>query len=131
MTKKSTMTDAQRQLRNEVNQSLERAFETSLKKRGVYAWRTQYSIAEDVGYVYDFAWPAARLVVEINGGLRAADGKSGHKSYTGITRDYKKLNAATSRGWSEFIFHDEAVLDDSAALVVKQFLKAKGYPYEQ
>lgn len=47
---------------------------------------------------YDFAWPAFRIVLEVQGGVYMR-GKSGHSSGTGIARDQEKLNRATVEGW--------------------------------
>jgi very-short-patch-repair endonuclease len=47
-------------------------------------------------YVADFAWPEARVVVEIQGGTWV---KSGHSTGTGIQRDAIKALTAAAGGW--------------------------------
>ena len=46
----------------------------------------------------DFAWPDARVALEIQGGTWAR-GNSGHSSGTGIRRDITKAFLAQSSGW--------------------------------
>jgi very-short-patch-repair endonuclease len=47
-------------------------------------------------YVADFAWPDARVVVEVQGGTWV---KSGHSTGTGIQRDAIKALTAAAGGW--------------------------------
>jgi hypothetical protein len=47
---------------------------------------------------FDFAWPAHRLAVEVQGGIFR--GKAGaHSSPAGITRDCEKISLAASQRW--------------------------------
>ena len=45
----------------------------------------------------DFAWPAPRLLLEVQGGVFS--GKSGHSGIAGILRDCDRANAAAVAGW--------------------------------
>lgn len=54
--------------------------------------------APDRMWRFDFAWPAAKVAVEIEGGLYRRRG--GHVSVNGFMRDCEKYNAATVRGWA-------------------------------
>jgi very-short-patch-repair endonuclease len=47
-------------------------------------------------FVADFAWPDARVVVEVQGGTCV---KSGHSTGTGIQRDAVKSLTAAAGGW--------------------------------
>jgi len=47
----------------------------------------------------DFAYPPAKLLIEINGGTFSR-GLSGHTSGTGISRDCQKVIWAASTGWA-------------------------------
>jgi len=78
----------------------------------------------NIPYIYDFAWPAFSLVVEINGGTHAGDSgkKSGHSTGKGIQRDYKKSNAAVMAGWSPLVFTADDVKNLTAIETVKEFL---------
>ena len=54
---------------------------------------------------FDFAWPWAKVALEIEGGVfgyRTATGKrqaGAHRSVQGVLRDIEKYNAATLDGW--------------------------------
>lgn len=52
-------------------------------------------------FVWDFVHPAARVVVEVNGG-QGQGAASGHGSWRGLHRDAEKANAATALGWQAF-----------------------------
>lgn len=52
---------------------------------------------------FDFAWPAERVAVEIQGGTFAA-GRSAH-SGASIRRDHEKHNLATLHGWRLIYFN--------------------------
>jgi len=47
----------------------------------------------------DFAYPPAKLIIEINGGTFSR-GNSGHSSGTGISRDCQKVLWAAVSGWT-------------------------------
>lgn len=49
-------------------------------------------------HAWDFAWPAEKVAVEINGGTWLA-GRSGHAGGLGAVRDAKKNNIAVLCGW--------------------------------
>ena len=54
---------------------------------------------------FDFAWPAYRVAVEVDGGIfsRGKAGK-GHASGKGIEKDHEKRNAAAELGWRVLVF---------------------------
>lgn len=58
----------------------------------------EYMFHETRKWRLDFAWPAKKIAIEVQGGLWL--GKSGgHTSGWGRARDMEKMNAATVRGW--------------------------------
>ena len=63
---------------------------------------------------YDFAWPEAHILVEINGGTYA---HMGHSTGSGIARDYEKSNLAMLAGWRTFVF-DRRMVEAGTALDV-------------
>ena len=49
---------------------------------------------------FDYAWPASRVAVEVEGIFyRAGQGKSRHQTGKGYAADMEKYNAATELGW--------------------------------
>lgn len=71
-------------------------------------------------YVWDFAIPACRLLIEINGGTWV---KSGHSTGKGITRDYHKSNTAVMLGWNQLTFTADDLHSGDAINLVKKYIK--------
>lgn len=69
----------------------------------------------------DFAWPAERLLVEIQGGVWSP--KSGHSGGTGITQDCERGNAAALAGWRVLRFTPAHVRKGEALRVLGQALR--------
>lgn len=69
-------------------------------------YQRQYPYAVGRKFAADFAWPAARLLVEVQGGVW--NGKA-HGSVEGIVRDIERLNAATLNGWRVLRFTPDDV----------------------
>lgn len=67
----------------------------------------------------DFAWPAQRLAVEINGGTWQA--KSGHNSGRGLRRDWHKTNRLQLAGWLILTFTSDMVRDGTMYTTLKQW----------
>lgn len=73
----------------------------------------QYRIPESKRrFVYDFAWPDKRLLVEVQGGVWVAN--TGHTSGRGITRDCAKVNEAVLQGWRVLLFTADMVTSGEA-----------------
>lgn len=72
-------------------------------------------------YRSDFAWPAERLLVEVEGAIWSS-GKSGHTSGTGVTRDCEKANVATLRGWRTLRFVEKHIRSGQAVRVIAEAL---------
>jgi very-short-patch-repair endonuclease len=58
----------------------------------------QHKFHPDRGWAFDFAWPAAKLAVELEGfGSGFTVGR--HQTYAGFREDCVKYNSAVTRGW--------------------------------
>lgn len=57
---------------------------------------TEVRFAPPRRWRFDFAWPAQKVAVEINGGLYTA---GRHSRGAGQIKDFEKLNAAQIQGW--------------------------------
>ena len=73
----------------------------------------------DSGMEFDFAWPAVRFAVEINGG-QFSGGKSGHGSAKGLRRDARKGNTAQAKGWRLCVLTSDMVTWEGVAQVLEQ-----------
>ena len=71
---------------------------------------------------WDFAWPAHKLLVEVNGGTWQ---KGGHSSGGGIARDYEKLNLANLAGYRCLIFTGEMIHSGEAVDMIAKCLEAE------
>ena len=69
---------------------------------------------------FDFAWPAVKVAVEIEGGTWMP--RSRHTSGAGFAADCEKYNAATVDGWRVLRFTGASVDDESAVAIVRDLL---------
>ena len=61
-------------------------------------------------YRLDFALPAVKIGIEIDGGTWS-EGRTGHNWGVGITRDHEKQNLAVFMGWRIFRFTTDMLAD--------------------
>lgn len=74
---------------------------------------------------FDFAWPWAKVAVELEGLTR--DGRGHHQGFKGYANDCDKYNAAAEAGWTVFRFTHPHLNDDPAGTIerVRRFLEEK------
>ena len=70
----------------------------------------------------DFAFPDARLLAEVNGGIFTKT-KNAHGSITGILADIDRLNTATLAGFRLLRFTPQAVKSGEALQLIERALK--------
>lgn len=70
-------------------------------------------------YRFDFAWPARRLLIEVQG---ATYTRGAHSTGSGIARDMDKLNLATLNGWRVLQFDRKMVENGIAVDLIAQAL---------
>ena len=80
----------------------------------------QYCYAKPRRLRADFAFPSARLLVEIQGGVFQ---RKAHGSITGILADIDRLNTATLAGWRLLRFTPQAVQSGEALQLIDRALK--------
>lgn len=76
---------------------------------------------------WDFAWPAHRLAVEVQGGEWMA--KGGHNSGRGIQRDAEKAALATLAGWRQLSVTGSMVRSGRALSLIESALMQRPEPY--
>jgi hypothetical protein len=104
--------------------TLEDQFAVQIERYGLPEPVREYQFEDTpVAWRWDFAWPQYKLLVEINGGIYQ-DPPTGHRSISGLLRDYAKLNAATQRHWWSMSFDNKAVESGEAVLMVQDFILA-------
>lgn len=67
-----------------------------------------YQYAEGRRLRADFAWPAAKVLVECEGGIFTGQA---HGSIGGILRDIDRANEAAANGWLRFRVHPKITAD--------------------
>jgi very-short-patch-repair endonuclease len=82
----------------------------------------EYKAIPQRRFRWDFAWPAQKLLVEVNGGTW---GKGGHSTGTGIARDYEKNNLANLAGYRCLIFTGAMVESGEAVDTIAKCLEVK------
>ena len=75
---------------------LERECETMLTAVGIDDFKREYQFHPERKWRLDFAWPAERVGLEIDGGVF---GRGGHHRYTGVKRDAEKAEALLRDDW--------------------------------
>src|SRR6185312_9977609 len=74
----------------------ELALEAQLASAGIHGWLTEFAFAKPRRWRFDFAFPAQRLAIEIDG---AAWAGGRHNRGGGMQQDNEKINEAIARGW--------------------------------
>lgn len=74
----------------------ELALEAQLRSAGIKGWLPEFRFAAPRLWRFDFAFPAQRLAIEVDG---AAWAHGRHNRGRGMAADNEKLNEAIARGW--------------------------------
>lgn len=69
---------------------VEEVLASQIRTAGLPEPEREYRFLSKRRYRLDFAWPFEMLAVEVEGGMYQAN--SGHRSYSGVTRDIEKYN---------------------------------------
>jgi hypothetical protein len=101
-----------------------------LADHGAGGFQDEYPFAESIGrnWLFDIAYPAQRLAVEIEGGIFAKGDtkpcpvckqkkRGAHGSVTGILRDIEKYNAAVLLGWRVLRIPTHQITWDSVRMI--------------
>ncbi len=99
--------------------ALEQLLEASMAAHGLYAPLREYRFHPTRRWRVDFAWPAQRLAVEVEGGIYRG---GGHTSVGGIRRDIDKANALTMLGWRLLRVHGDQVRSGEATALIAEAL---------
>ena len=85
---------------------------------------TEYRAIPGRQFRWDAAWPAQRLLVELNGGVwgTSKSNKTGHNSGVALNRDAEKANLAVLAGWRTLAFTINHVRSGQALLWLREAL---------
>ncbi len=84
----------------------------------------QFKIIEGRKFAADFAWPAQRLVVEIQGGIWRKGGGA-HSRPGQIVKDIEKMQLAAIAGWFYMPVTTDQVRNGEALRLIEAFMKGK------
>lgn len=98
---------------------LERLLAVAIALTGLPAPQREYRFHPTRRWRIDFAWPAHRLAVEIEGGIYRG---GAHTSVTGLKRDIEKGNALTMAGYRLLRFHGDQIKSGEAVTLIAQAL---------
>lgn len=82
----------------------------------------EFEFIKERKYRADFAYPVLNLLIEVEGGIQ---GKGGHSSAAGITRDVEKSNAAMLNGWRLLRCTSEHVSNGQCITWIEQALEER------
>jgi very-short-patch-repair endonuclease len=101
---------------------LELEFKMQLKAVGLRdGWICEHQFHPARKWRFDFAWPAMKLAIEVEGGTTS--GKSRHSKGKGFDDDCEKYNTASAMGWTLFRFSSNLIKSGKAILFVQDFIK--------
>lgn len=93
---------------------LRAAFDNHSHRRPLREWGFATDIHRD--WKFDFAFPAHRLAIEVDGGVWT---NGGHTRGSGFIKDMRKLNAAAVRGWRVLRYTPQMIEDDPAGVIAE------------
>jgi very-short-patch-repair endonuclease len=102
---------------------LEQLLAWQLRVTGVPEWVNEYRFDAVRRWRLDFAWPAHKLGVEVEGGVYT---QGRHVRPAGFTKDCEKYNSAAGQGWTVLRFTAQQVRSGQAAAMVERWLLAAG-----
>ena len=100
---------------------IEETFKIQIDQLHLAPYEREYAFDETRGWQFDFAWPAQRVAVEIEGYAHRGSEKR-------FREDTAKYNAAACLGWTLLRFTRRAINDWSAAEYVKAALAERTEP---
>ena len=81
---------------------------------------TEYKFHPTRDWRFDFAWPEAKLYLEVNGGIHSG---GRHTQPAGFLGDMEKFNHATMLGWRPLQFTPKGALSITAVDMVRQAME--------
>jgi len=99
---------------------LEKALAAELERAGLPKPEPQYRFCGGRRWRFDFAWPALRLAVEVEGGLWI---RGRHTHPKGFEADCEKYNTAALFGWRVLRFVPDQVHDGRALATIRAALE--------
>ncbi|WP_257993592.1 DUF559 domain-containing protein [Cupriavidus pauculus] len=100
----------------------EEIFANQVKSSGLTGQEREYRFDPIRMWRFDFAWPARRLAVEVEGGTWTG---GRHTRGSGYQADLEKYNAAAAQGWTVLRFTTDQVKRGAAIAAVKAAIQIR------
>lgn len=100
----------------------EETFDLHCRVKNLTNAEREYKFHPTRKWMFDFAWPAIKLAVEVEGGTKF--GKSRHSRGSGFEGDCEKYNAAIMLGWRILRYTTDMVLDGTAINQVVEYIES-------
>jgi very-short-patch-repair endonuclease len=101
---------------------LEDKFAVQMNIADIPAWETEYRFHPRRRFRFDFAWPALKVAVEVEGGVWSG---GRHTRGDGFENDCRKYNLATLAGWQVYRVTGGMIDSGEALAVVEQAVHAR------
>lgn len=101
---------------------LEEVFDFQLRASGFKDFVREYKAIPRRKYLFDFAFPEDKLLIEIQGGVWSG---GAHGRPVGIVRDYEKTNLAAKAGYHVLQFDTKMVMNGKAIEFTEETLKER------
>ena len=101
---------------------LEELLAIELRSRGLASFEREWRFAPPRRFRFDFAWPAERLAVEVEGGIHM---RGRHTRAAGYESDCAKYNLAVLCGWRVLRFTGAMVRSGEAAGQIAEALDGR------
>lgn len=100
----------------------EETFDLHCRVKNLTNAEREYKFHPTRDWRFDFAWPAIKLAVEVEGGT--SFGKSRHSQGDGFEKDCIKYNAATLLGWKVLRYSTKMVQNETAINQVVEYIES-------
>lgn len=97
------------------------------ESQGLRAPETEFKFCER-RWRFDFAWPAHRVYLEVQGGIWLRDsskkGRGAHSRGARMKKDWEKYNAATCLGWRPLFCEPKDLLTLATVDLIRQAISS-------
>lgn len=101
---------------------LEMLMESQMQGAMVKPWVVEYEFCPGRNWRFDFAWPALKVALEVEGGTRSG---GRHVTGSGYEKDCEKYNAAVVMGWAVIRATEMCIKSGAALVLVESVLRSR------
>lgn len=110
---KATLAAAKRRSAQDAESRRDMAFRAALSMAGIPDPEREFRFVETRRFRFDYAWPAVRMAVEVEGGIFMRGGGRHNRGAYMLT-DMEKYNLAAENGWTLLRYTPQQVISSEA-----------------